>query len=102
MWSPAVVYLTVISVVISSEDTLKNVQKIISWYQSGDTSPQFTLGVSIGVKLLRGSDHNTESKAQILDLIEQLNNIQNDFLKSCDKNDGDKLYPSHLITILLY
>lgn len=91
MWSLVVLCVAAVSLALNpaQKEPLDILENLLS-RQSEQTqeSPQFVLGVSIGLQLLLTSKHSREPTFK--QLIRQLHHIQNDYQKSCANNRGKR------------
>lgn len=102
MWSVVLVALLLAGITAESQfinDSLINLEKILFWQKSQfHLSPQFTLGVSIGLKLLQGA---VSRIPDVNNLLREMQSIEDEFHRRDRNNDkGNKLNiyliePSH-------
>lgn len=102
MWPVVLVALLLAGITAESQfinDSLINLEKILFWQKSQfQLSPQFTLGVSIGLKLLKGA---VSRIPDVNNLLREMQSIEDEFHRRDRNNDkGNKLNiyliePSH-------
>lgn len=94
MWSLVVVCLaaavSLATLNPAQEESVGILRNLLSHQsEQSKASPQFVLGVSIGLQLLGTSQLNMEPP--IKQLIRQLHHLQNDYQKYCANNHGKRM-----------